>query len=50
MVTLQVAITRMSAAELPGAGRVLGAAFASSPLERAVRGTIDDRQRRGVRA
>jgi hypothetical protein len=48
MVTLQVAITRMSAAELSDAGRVLGAAFVSSPLERAVRGTIDDRQRRGL--
>jgi GNAT superfamily N-acetyltransferase len=48
MVTLQVAITRMSAAELAEAGRVLGAAFVSSPLERAVRGTIDDRQRRGL--
>jgi hypothetical protein len=45
MVTLQVAITRMSAAELAEAGRVLGAAFVSSPLERAVRGTIDNRQR-----
>jgi hypothetical protein len=38
----------MSAAELPEAGRVLGAAFVSSPLEQAVRGTIDDRQRRGL--
>jgi len=48
MVMLQVAITRMSAAELEEAGRVLGAAFVSSPLEQAVRGTIDDRQRRGL--
>lgn len=48
MTTQQVAITRMSAAEVPKAGRVLGAAFVSSPLEQAVRGTIDDRQRRGL--
>jgi ribosomal protein S18 acetylase RimI-like enzyme len=48
MATQQVAITRMSPAELPEAGRVLGAAFVSSPLEQAVRGTIDDRQRRGL--
>jgi hypothetical protein len=47
MATQQVAITRMSAAELPEGGRVL-AAFVSSPLEQAVRGTIDDRQRRGL--
>jgi len=47
MVMLQVAMTRMSAVELAEAGRVLGAAFVSSPLEQAVRGAIDDRQRRG---
>ena len=46
MVTLQVTIKAMSAEQLRDTGRVLGAAFASSPLERAVRGTIDDRQRR----
>ena len=48
MDTQQVVTTRMSAEDLRAAGRVLGAAFASSPLERAVRGTIDDRQRRGL--
>lgn len=48
MATRQVVITRMTAKELPEAGRVLGAAFASSPLEQAVRGQIDDRQRRGL--
>ncbi len=48
MDTLQVAITRMSSDEIRAAGRVLGAAFVSSPLERAVRGTIDERQRRGL--
>ena len=48
METLQVSITRMAAEDLAEAGRVLGAAFASSPLERAVRGTIDERQRRGL--
>lgn len=48
MDTLQVVTTRISAEDLRAAGRVLGAAFASSPLERAVRGTIDDRQRRGL--
>jgi hypothetical protein len=48
MATLQVVITRMTAKELPEVGRVLGAAFASSPLEQAVRGPIDDRQRRGL--
>ena len=48
MDTLQIVTTRMSAEDLRAAGRVLGAAFASSPLERAVRGTIDDRQRRGL--
>jgi ribosomal protein S18 acetylase RimI-like enzyme len=46
--TLQVTIGRMSSEELPEAGRVLGAAFTSSPLERAVRGTIDERKRRGL--
>jgi GNAT superfamily N-acetyltransferase len=45
---LHVTIGRMSADELPEAGRVLGAAFTSSPLEQAVRGTIDERQRRGL--
>lgn len=48
METLQVAITAMPSEELRRAGRVLGAAFASSPLEQAVRGPIDDRQRRGL--
>ena len=48
MATLQVTIGPMSALHLPEAGRVLGAAFASSPLERAVRGPIDTRQRRGL--
>ena len=48
MVTRQVAITRLSARRTQEAGRVLGAAFASSPLERAVRGTMDERQRRGL--
>lgn len=48
MDTLPIVTTRMSAGDLRAAGRVLGAAFASSPLERAVRGTIDDRQRRGL--
>lgn len=48
MTTLAVSITRMSAEELPEAGRVLGAAFTSSPLERAVRGETDERQRRGL--
>ena len=48
MATLRVTIGRMSADELPQAGRVLGAAFTSSPLERAVRGTIDERQHRGL--
>jgi GNAT superfamily N-acetyltransferase len=48
MVTRQVTITRLSAGQIPEAGRVLGAAFASSPLESAVRGTIDERQRRGL--
>jgi GNAT superfamily N-acetyltransferase len=48
MATLQISIGRMSAEELPAVGKVLGAAFASSPLERAVRGTIDERQRRGL--
>jgi GNAT superfamily N-acetyltransferase len=46
--TLQITIARMSPQDLPEAGRVLGAAFASSPLERAVRGTIDERQSRGL--
>lgn len=48
MATLQVTIGPMSALDLPEAGRVLGAAFASSPLERAVRGPIDARQRAGL--
>ena len=48
MVTRQVTITRLSAEQVEEAGRVLGAAFAASPLERAVRGTIDERQRRGL--
>jgi ribosomal protein S18 acetylase RimI-like enzyme len=51
MSTMQITITRMSAKELTETGRVLGAAFTSSPLERAVRGPIDERQhRRLVRA
>jgi ribosomal protein S18 acetylase RimI-like enzyme len=48
MATRQVTITSLSAERVQEAGRVLGAAFASSPLERAVRGTIDERQRRGL--
>jgi GNAT superfamily N-acetyltransferase len=48
MDTQQVTITRLSAEWLREAGQVLGAAFAASPLERAVRGTIDERQRRGL--
>ena len=48
MATQQVTVSRMSAEDLAAAGRVLGAAFASSPLEQAVRGTIDERQRRGL--
>lgn len=48
MDTLQVTITRLSEERVQEAGLVLGAAFASSPLERAVRGTIDERQRRGL--
>jgi ribosomal protein S18 acetylase RimI-like enzyme len=48
MATLQVTITSMSVEQIPEAGRVLGAAFTSSPLEQAVRGTIDERQRRGL--
>jgi GNAT superfamily N-acetyltransferase len=48
MATRHVTITPMSAEQVQEAGRVLGAAFASSPLERAVRGTIDERQRRGL--
>lgn len=48
MDTLQIVMTPMSSADLPATGRVLGAAFASSPIEQAVRGTIDDRQRRGL--
>lgn len=48
MDTQQVTITRLSAERVREAGEVLGAAFASSPLERAVRGTIDERQRRGL--
>lgn len=46
MSTPQVTIGRMSAPELPDVGRVLGAAFTSSPLEQAVRGTISERERR----
>lgn len=46
MSTPQVTIGRMSAQELPDVGRVLGAAFTSSPLEQAVRGTISERERR----
>lgn len=48
MATRQITITPMSPDRVEEAGRVLGAAFASSPLERAVRGPIDDRQRRGL--
>jgi GNAT superfamily N-acetyltransferase len=48
MNTQQITITLMSPQQMPEAGRVLGAAFSSSPLERAVRGTIDERQRRGL--
>jgi GNAT superfamily N-acetyltransferase len=46
--TRQITITPLSADRVEEAGRVLGAAFTSSPLERAVRGTIDERQRRGL--
>ena len=35
MATQQVTVSRMSAEYLAAAGRVLGAAFASGPLERA---------------
>ena len=49
MVARQVTIARLSAGQVQEAGRVLGTAFASSPLERAVRRTIDERQRRGGR-
>ncbi|HEX6262196.1 MAG TPA: GNAT family N-acetyltransferase [Actinomycetota bacterium] len=48
MATLQVTITPMAPEHLAETGRVLGAAFASSPLERAIRGPIDGRQRRGL--
>ena len=48
MATRQITITPMSPARVEEAGRVLGAAFTSSPLERAVRGPIDERQRRGL--
>jgi ribosomal protein S18 acetylase RimI-like enzyme len=48
MATVRVTISRMSAEEIREAGRVLGAAFTSSPLEQAVRGTIEERQRRGL--
>lgn len=46
MLTPQVTIDPMSPEDLRDAGRVLGAAFTSSPLEQAVRGVIDDRERR----
>ena len=48
MATRQITITPMSPDRVEEAGRVLGAAFASSPLERAVRGPIDERQHRGL--
>ena len=48
MATLLVTVTPMSEHGVEDAGRVLGAAFASSPLERAVRGPIGDRERRGL--
>ena len=48
MAALQVTMSRMSAQDVPEAGRVLGAAFTSSPLEQAVRGSIGQRQRRGL--
>lgn len=48
MATLLVTVTPMSEHGVEDAGRVLGAAFASSPLERAVRGPIGDRQRLGL--
>jgi ribosomal protein S18 acetylase RimI-like enzyme len=48
MATLQVTIAKMSDDDVAEAGRVLGAAFASSPLERAVRGRIDERQGQGL--
>jgi GNAT superfamily N-acetyltransferase len=48
MATPLVIVTPLSEHDVEDAGRVLGAAFASSPLERAVRGPIGDRQRRGL--
>lgn len=48
MATRQITISRLSAGQVQEAGRVLGAAFASSPLEQAVRGSIEERQRRGL--
>lgn len=48
MAPLLVTVTPLSEHDVEDAGRVLGAAFASSPLERAVRGPIGDRQRRGL--
>lgn len=48
MATLLVRITPASRSDVSEAGRVLGAAFTSSPLERAVRGSIGDRQRTGL--
>lgn len=48
MAPLLVTVTPLSERDVEDAGRVLGAAFASSPLERAVRGPIGDRQRRGL--
>lgn len=48
MATPLVTVTPLSEGDVENAGRVLGAAFASSPLERAVRGPIGDRQHRGL--
>lgn len=48
MATLLVTVTPLTEHDIEDAGRVLGAAFASSPLEQAVRGPIGDRQRQGL--
>jgi GNAT superfamily N-acetyltransferase len=48
MPTLLVSVTPLSEHDVEDAGRALGAAFGSSPLERAVRGPIGDRERRGL--
>jgi hypothetical protein len=46
MAELLVTVTPLTEHDIEDVGRVLGTAFASSPLERAIRGPIGDRQRR----